>query len=172
MCTLPRLGGSADSTVEWPRAGSSVSIMVSLQIIYISSLLLCCPQAHKARFSMLLLAKGVGETSSEVYCGWSKGVQTNAYRHTCTHLILFSFNGGWPQNCYSYQNDTFAAFAYSWINAAEGKHASGMSALPMSPHSAGSVCARPTHLGLSLSRRNGLSPVVSYGEIVVSGLVL
>lgn len=53
-------------------------------------LLLCCPQAHKASFSMLLLAKGVRETSSEVYCGWSMGVWTNAYRHT--HRILFSFD--------------------------------------------------------------------------------
>lgn len=149
---LPRLGGSADSTAEWPRAGSSVSIMVSLQIIYTSPLLLCCPQAHKARFSMLLLAKGVGETSSEVYCGWSKGVRlrTNAYRHARA-LVRFGFDEGWPQGCYSYQNDTFAAFAYSWINAAEGKHASGMSALPTRPpRSAGSVCARPTRLGLCL----------------------
>lgn len=32
----PLLGGRADSTADRPRAGSSVSIMVSLQIIYIS----------------------------------------------------------------------------------------------------------------------------------------
>lgn len=80
----PLLGGSADSTADRPKEGSSVSIMVSLQIIYISPLLLCCPQAHKASFSMLLLAIGVRQTSSEVYCGWSKGVGTNAHRHTRT----------------------------------------------------------------------------------------
>lgn len=81
-----------------PRDGSSVSIMVSLQIIYISPLLLCCPQAHKASFSMLLLAKGGRESSSEVHCGWSgkkKGCK-NQYVRTHTHL---------PQNCYSYQNE-------------------------------------------------------------------
>lgn len=107
----PLLGGSADSTADRPREGSSVSIMVSLQIIYISPLLLCCPQAHKASFSMLLLAKGVRETSSEVYCGWSKGVRTNAHRPT--HVPHTIQRRGRPQNCYSYQNDTCAAFAYS-----------------------------------------------------------
>lgn len=115
----PLLGGSADSTADRPRERSSVSIMVSLQIIYISPLLLCCPQAHKASFSMLLLAKAVRETSSEVYCGWSKVVRTNAYRHT--HIPhTTQFRRGRPQNCYSYQNDTCAAFSYSWINATEG----------------------------------------------------
>lgn len=72
-----------------PRDGSSVSIMVSLQIIYISPLLLCCPQAHKASFSMLLLAKGGRESSSEVHCGWSKkkkkAVRTNTYGPTHTY---------------------------------------------------------------------------------------
>lgn len=43
---------------DGPKDGSSVSIMVSLQIIYISPLLLFCPQAHEASFSMLLLAGG------------------------------------------------------------------------------------------------------------------
>lgn len=54
--------------------------------------------------------------------------------HTDTHVPhTIQFRWGQPHNCYSYQNDTFAAFAYSWINAAEGEHESGMAALPMSP---------------------------------------
>lgn len=39
-----------------PAGGSSVSIMVALQIICVSPPLLRCPQLHKAGFSMLLLA--------------------------------------------------------------------------------------------------------------------
>lgn len=64
--------------------------MVSLQIIYISPLLLCSPQAHKASFSMLLLANGAGETSSEVCCGWSQGVRTDARRRTRTAFCALS----------------------------------------------------------------------------------
>lgn len=60
------------------------------------------------------------ETSSEVYCGWSKAVRTNACGPThVPHTV--QLRQGLPQNCYSYQNDTWAAFAYSWINAAEGE---------------------------------------------------
>lgn len=64
--------------------------MVSLQINYISPLLLGCPQAHEASFSMLLLAKAARGSSSEVCGGWSKVVRTDALRHTrAPHTVQF-----------------------------------------------------------------------------------
>lgn len=46
----PLLGGSADSTADRPKAGSSVSITLSLQIIYIS------PSAPFAAHMLIKLA--------------------------------------------------------------------------------------------------------------------
>lgn len=83
LARTPLLGGSADSTADRP-----TNHLSPLWSPYKSStfppLLLCCPQAHKASFSMLLLASGGREASSEVYCGWSKAVRTNARGPTRT----------------------------------------------------------------------------------------
>lgn len=55
-----------------PAGGSSVSIMVALQIISVSPPLLRCPQVHKASFSMLLLAAADAGGMGEVDHGWSR----------------------------------------------------------------------------------------------------
>lgn len=55
-----------------PAGGSSVSIMVALQIICVSPPLLRCPQVHKASFSMLLLAAADAGGMGEVDHGWSR----------------------------------------------------------------------------------------------------
>lgn len=121
------LGGSVDSLADRPRAGSSVSIMVSLQIIYISPFLLCCPQAHKASFSMLLLAKGVRETVRRGMLWVVVGGSTNQCIQTCTRTAHYSVSTGSTTALLFLHDDTSAAFAYSWINSAGEKHVSRMS---------------------------------------------
>lgn len=156
----PLLGGSADSTADGPREGSSVSIMVSLQIIYISPLLLCCPQTHKASFSMLLLAKGVRETSSEVYCGWSKVVRTNAYRHTRTANYSVStrsttkllFLPEWYMcSIFLQLNKCYWGITCIWDVCTS--HEPSLLVLG----SVGSGCACPAHFSLFVSWRNGFT---------------
>lgn len=70
---------------DGPKDGSSVSIMVSLQIIYISPLLLFCPQAHEASFSMLLLAGRDERAIQRVVLWVVEGCKNRRTRpHTCT----------------------------------------------------------------------------------------
>ena len=144
--------------------------MVCLQIIYISPLLLCCPQAHKASFSMLLLAKGVRETSSEVYCGWSKIVRTNAYRHTHERRTLFSFDGGDHRSAILTRMIHVQLFL-QLSKCCWGKtciwdvctsHESSLLVLG----SVGSVCAAPAHFTHTVMES------LCCSETVVSGLVL
>lgn len=114
----PLLGGSADSTADGPKNGSFVSIMASLQIIYISPLVLCCPQAHKAiDFPCCLWQRARGRHSSRCVVGGRRVYGPTLWTHT-EHTV--QLRQGWPQDCYSYQNDTCSVFAYSWINAVEG----------------------------------------------------
>lgn len=75
--------------------GSSVSIMVSQQMIYISPLLHCCPQTHKASFSMLLLAQGV----RDIHWGllWVVEGCRNRRIQTQTRTAYCSVSTGQPQ---------------------------------------------------------------------------
>lgn len=75
-----------DRVADRPRDGSSVSIMVGLQIVYISPLLLCWPQAHEASVLMLLLANKGSERDIQRGVLWVVGgcrnqrIQTHTYR--------------------------------------------------------------------------------------------
>lgn len=106
------LGGIADSTADRPRAGSSVFILVSLQIIYIFLYFFAAHMLIKLAFPCCFWLK-----DGEVCCGWSNQCIVT---HIHMNHILSSFKS-LPQNCYSYQNYIFAAFDFSWINAVEEK---------------------------------------------------